>query len=264
MQANYSRRLAWLLNQDESTFSPASKTLMVYGALMCVALGLTYLYSLGDERALRGVGIWNKPMKFMAATALFAWTTVWVTHLANAAITHGRAYKGIGALLLVTSLFEVAYISYQAAHGSASHYNTSDFWHAMLFGLLAIAAVGLTATQGWLAWEIWKARSISGLSITAWAVIIGLTLTFVLSTISGFLLGGNQPPAGPGLPVVGWHLHNDIRPSHFLGVHAQQFIPFLSILAIRFAGIYPRLILAAGSSFYVVTWGVLTWSGLST
>jgi len=40
-------------------------------------------------------------------------------------------------------------------------------------------------------------------------VIIGLVLTFVLSTVSGFMLGGNQPPAGQGLPMVGWHLHKD-------------------------------------------------------
>ena len=264
MQANFSRRVAWLLNQDKVTFSPASKYLLVYSVLMCVALGLTYLYSLGDERTLRGIGIWSKPMKFMAATALFAWTTVWVTHLANAAITHGRAYKGICALLLVTSLFEVAYISYQGANGSASHYNTSDLWHAMLFGLMAIAAVGLTATQGWLAWEIWKARGTYGLSVTARAVIIGLTFTFVLSTISGFLLGGNQPPAGPGLPVVGWHLQNDIRPSHFLGVHAHQFIPLMGILAILFSETYARRILISGSALYVGAWGVLTWVGLST
>jgi hypothetical protein len=35
---------------------------------------------------------------------------------------------------------------------------------------------------------------------------IGLALTFVLSTVSGLPLGGNQPPVGVGLPVVGWHL----------------------------------------------------------
>jgi hypothetical protein len=49
-------------------------------------------------------------------------------------------------------LFEVAYIAYKAALGSASHYNTSDSWHTAMFGLMAIAAIGLTASQGWLAW----------------------------------------------------------------------------------------------------------------
>jgi len=182
--------------------------------------------------------------------------------LANSAITQGQAYVGICVLLVVTSFFEVTYITYQAAHGSASHYNTSDPWHAMLFGLMAIAAVGLTASQGWLAWEIWKARDTSPLYVTAWGVITGLTLTFVLSTISGFLLGGNQPPAEPGLPVVGWHLYKDIRPSHFLGVHAQQLIPLWAILVDRAVGPYAKQVLAAGTGMYVIAWGLLTWASL--
>lgn len=262
MHANNAGNWSWWLNWNGTTLSWTSKALLVYGALMWLACGLTYLFSLGDDRTLREVGIWIKPMKFMAATALFAWTTIWVTELANPAISHGQAYDSICILLVVTSLFEVAYITYQAGHGSASHYNTSDLWHAMLFGLMAIAAVGLTASQGWLAWEIWKARGTSPLSVPAWGVITGLTLTFVLSTISGFLLGGNQPPAGPGLPVVGWHLYKDIRPSHFLGVHAQQLIPLWAILVDRLMGPYATQALAAGTGMYVMVWGLLTWASL--
>ena len=255
---------SWWASWDGTTQSWASKCLMVYGALMWLACGLTYILSLSDARTLHEVGIWVKPMKFMAATALLAWTTVWVTHLANAAIAHGQAYKGICLLLFVTSLFEVAYITYQASQGAASHYNTSNSWHTFLFGLMAVAAVGLTASQGWLAWEIWKTRDTSQLTVTAWGVITGLILTFILSTVSGFLLGGNQPPAGPGLPLVGWHLHKDIRPSHFLGVHAQQLIPLWGIFVERFQGTYATPALAAGSSVYVIVWGLLTWASLST
>jgi hypothetical protein len=263
MQVNNASQWSWA-NWDGTPLSWASTCLMVYGSLMWLACGITYLLSLNDGRTLREVGIWVKPMKFMAATALFAWTTVWVTQLANPAIMQKPAYMGICILLVVTSFFEVAYITYQAAQGSASHYNTSDPWHAMLFGLMAIAAVGLTASQGWLAWEIWKAQGTAPLSATAWGVITGLTLTFVLSTISGFLLGGNQPPAGPGLPLVGWHLHKDIRPSHFLGVHAQQLIPLWGIFVDQFLVTYSTQALAAGSCLYVVLWGLLTWGSLST
>ncbi len=92
---------------------------------------------------------------------------------------------------------------------------------------------------------------------------MGLLLTFVLSTVSGLLLGGKQPPAGEGLPIVGWHLYKDIRPSHFLGVHAQQFIPLMGIVADRFLGSYATLALAAGSSLYVVAWSLLTRASLS-
>ena len=263
MQTGGAGHRPWWASRDGTSLSGASKCLMVYGALMWLACGLTYMVSLSDARTLREVGIWVKPMKFMAATAVFAWTTVWLTQLVNTAVTHGQAYKRISLLLFVTSLFEVVYITYQASHGAASHYNTSDPWHAFMFGLMAVAAVGLTASQGWLAWELWKKRRESRLTVTSWGVIIGLMFTFVLSTVSGFMLGGNQPPAGPGLPVVGWHLHQDIRPSHFLGVHAQQLIPLWGIFVDRLLRKNATQALVAGSLVYVMVWGLLTWSSLS-
>lgn len=79
---------------DLTTLSFASKALLIYGGLMGLALGLTYWVSLSDARTLRDVGIWVKPMKFMAATALFVWTTVWLSEWANPAVAQGEAYKG--------------------------------------------------------------------------------------------------------------------------------------------------------------------------
>lgn len=235
--------------------------MLLYGGLMWLALGLTYLVSLSGARTLREVGIWVKPMKFMAATALFVWTTVWLSQWANPTVTHSKAYLGICTLIVITSLFEVTYISNQASQGAASHYNTSDPFHAFMFGLMGLAAVGLTGSQAWLAWEIWSARAPQGLSVTAWGVVMGLVLTFVLSTASGFLLGGQQAPAGQGLPLFGWHLYKDIRPSHFLGVHAQQLIPLWGLIAERCFGNFAAPALVTGSALYVLAWAGLT--GLS-
>ena len=254
--------LSWF-GLDVSVLSFASKLLMAYGTLMWLACGLTFIISLNDVRTIREVGIWIKPMKFMAATALFAWSTVWLTHLANESISHGEAYKGICALLVATSLFEVLYITYQASLGEASHYNSTDALHAVLYSVMGIVAVGLTASQAWLAWEIWKAQGSNAFTVTGLGVVIGLALTFLLSTISGGLLGGIQPPSGQGLPVVGWHLYKDIRPSHFLGVHAQQLIPLWGIFLERFLGTYSLQALAAGCSLYVMLWGLLTWNSLA-
>lgn len=254
---------SWL-RFDWSVLSFASKILIAYGAVMWLACGLTYVLSMTDARTLRDIGVWVKPMKFMAATALFAWTTVWLCHLANSSVTDTTAYNWICALIVSTSLFEVVYITYQGSQGAASHYNTSDPVHALLFGVMAVAAVGLTASQAWLAWEIWKANQANELSVITLSVLIGLTLTFVLSTVSGFLLGGNQPPAGQGLPIVGWHLYKDIRPSHFLGVHAQQLIPLWGLFAERFLGGHSTLGLGVGSALYIAAWGILTWMSVGT
>ncbi|MCE2871105.1 MAG: hypothetical protein LW714_06805 [Oxalobacteraceae bacterium] len=244
--------------------SKASKVLMIFGGLMLFGLGLTYLGSLADTRTLRDVGVWVKPMKFMAASALFSCTTVWLISIADTSVDKGQAYNWIVALIIVTSIFEVIYITYQGSRGQASHYNDSDMLHITLFGVMAIAAVGLTASQAWLAWGIWKEQSVTGLSVVTLSVVMGLLLTFALSTVSGFLLGGIQPPAGVGLPIVGWHMYRDIRPSHFLGVHAQQFIPLLGLLAARFGGAYETLGLITGTAVYVIAWMFLTWAALST
>ena len=246
-----------------SALSLASKILMIYGGIMLVALGFTYLVSLTDIRTIRDVGVWVKPMKFMAATVLFAWTTVWLVTIANTSVGNSQTYSWITALLIITSLLEVVYITYQGSQAAASHYNNSDMLHMILFGVMAVAAVGLTASQAWLAWEIWQEQKAMGLSVITLGVVLGLVLTFILSTISGFMLGGNQPPAGVGLPIVGWHLYRDIRPSHFLGVHAQQFIPLLGLLVERFAGQYANLGLIAGSAVYVAAWMFLTWAAFA-
>jgi hypothetical protein len=237
----------------------ASKFLVVYALIMLACLLLTYAWSLNDHRFIREVGIWVKPMKFMASTALFALTTVWVLKVAHSNVDQTYAYDWIVALLVATSLFEVVYISYQASQGSGSHYNVSDPFHAFMFGVMAIAAVGLTASQAWLAWEIWKEQKSADIPVETLGVIIGLTMTFVLSTVSGFMLGGNQPPAGQGLPIVGWHLYKDIRPAHFLGVHAQQLIPLWGLIAAKFMGSFGHIGLLAGSLLYVVLWGISAW-----
>jgi hypothetical protein len=80
----------------------------------------------------------------------------------------------------------------------------------------------------------------------------------LFSAISGFLLGGNQPPPGQGLPFLGWHLFADIRPAHFVGVHAQQLIPLLGLLAVRFTGKHARRTLVVCAVLYADLWVVLT------
>lgn len=246
-----------------TALSQACKILIIYGVAMALALFVTYGLSTTDERTIRDVGIWVKPMKFMAATAVYSWTTVWLVCMANSSASHTTSFHWITALIISTSLFEVAYITFQGAQGLPSHYNTTDPLHTLLFGLMAIAAVGLTFSQIWLAWEIWKEQGTQELSVTTLGVLIGLVLTFLLATISGFLLGANQPPVGQGLPIVGWHFQKDIRPAHFLGVHAQQLIPLLGLVAERYLGSFATAGVIAGSIAYVIAWCSLAWIGLS-
>ena len=243
--------------------SAAQKTLCFYGLVMAALLLPTYALSWFDLRTLREISIWAKPMKFMAGTALFALTTVWLCTWVPGQVGHNPSFPWIAALIIVNSLFEVVYITVQAAKGEGSHYNTTDPLRAMMFGLMALAAVGLVASQAWLAWVIWKALGSAVLTPTTWAVLCGLVLTFALSTVSGFMLGGKQPPAGVGWPVVGWHTGQDLRPAHFLAVHAQQFIPLAGLLAERLMGQAAITGVIAFTLSYLAAWVGLSVLGMA-
>lgn len=241
--------------------------LVRYGVLMLALLLIAAVLWTADDRVVREVNVWAKPMKFMAATAGLALTTAVFLALLPA---HARAQRSVQLMvwvLVLTSAFEVSYITLQGALGNGSHYNVSHPLLAVMFGLMALAAVGLTATQGYLAWVVKQHGLTWGEPVFVQSVVWGLALTFVLATVSGFVLGGQQPPPGQGLPLVGWHLSGgDARPAHFLGVHANQLLPLLGFALMQVRGFTPRAALGtlyAGVALYVLAWAWLTASALA-
>jgi hypothetical protein len=238
--------------------------LTLYALSMLALMIPTLLLAFIDERTVREVAIWSKPLKFMASTALFSISTAWFMGLLPGAVRASGTGRTIVWMLIITSFFEVVYISIQAALGSASHYNVADKFHAAMFGLMAVAAVLLVVTQAMLAWLIFKYTPDRPITASTWAAIVGLVLTFVLSTASGFMLGGKQPPPGVGLMIAGWHLAGgDVRPAHFLGVHAQQIIPFAGLVLQRFFAPSALAAVAGFSIAYVSAWLLLARLGLS-
>jgi len=210
--------------------------LAAFGMLM-LALMVPALLGLAiDERTLRDVNVWVKPLKFIASVALLAFTTAWfIGHLPTVR-RKTRAVRAIVWALIATGGFEVIYIFAQAALGQASHYNVGDAFHAAMYTLMGAGALTLTATQPALAWQLWKHGDPRLPPAYRLAVLLGLVLTFVLGATVGMLLGGMQPPAGAHLPVVGWSMTGgDLRVAHFIGIHAGQVLPIagVAIVALR-------------------------------
>ena len=230
-------------------------------AMLALALPAAVLIIL-DDRTWREVAIWAKPLKFMLSTAAFAATTAWFVGLLPKNLQASPLVHRLAWVVVITSTFEVGYISLQAVLGQGSHHNTGDPLHAALFGLMAIAAAGLTATQAVLAGLIWR-HSLERNSVFVRSVIVGLILTFALATASGFMLGGQQPPAGTGLPLLGWRIGQaDARPAHFLGVHAHQLIPLAGWLLQRNRVSHAGPWLSAFTVTYLLGWTLLTLSAL--
>jgi hypothetical protein len=229
--------------------------LWAFGLLMLLLM-LPAALALGlDDRVLRGVSVWVKPLKFMASSAVLALTTAWFFGHLPAAVRSTRAARVLVGALIASAGFEVGYITLQSALGQASHYNIGSAFHATMYSLMGLAALVLTATQPALAWLIWKHGERQIAAPYRAAVITGLVLTFVLGAGAGALLGGLQPPATGGLPIIGWSLAGgDLRIAHFIGIHAAQVLPALGVCMVLARVPAARAWVYVGSTAWALLW----------
>lgn len=238
---------------------------LTWFALLVWAAMVPTLLAMGlDDRTLRGVNVWVKPLKFMASLGLFALSTAWFVGLLPVAQRQRPAVKLVVWTIIAAGLFEIVYITLQAGLGDASHYNASSRFHSGMYTLMGIAALAMTATQPVLAWMIARHGHPHQPMIWRDAVVLGLVLTFVLGAGSGALLGAVQPPSGAGLPVVGWHLGGgDLRLAHFVGMHAQQWLPLAGLLLLGLPTGRARFALAGVGVLVISVWGWAVLTGLS-
>ena len=92
-------------------FARRHRALVIYACLMVGLMVPTLVLMAFDERTTREVGVWAKPLKFMASTALFSLTTAWFMDLLPESVRNSTANRAMTWTLILTSAFEVAYIS---------------------------------------------------------------------------------------------------------------------------------------------------------
>jgi len=232
------------------------RMLALYGlATLLLALPVLALQAV-DPRTLHGVGIWAKPAKFLLSVGIFSLTAAWFWGYVRPERRDGPTMRWTARILIASASFELLYIGFQAARGLESHFNLSSAFHIVMYALMGVAALILTATTLPLAWEIAK-RPRAGLSRDfVAAVATGLVLTFLLGTGLGFYMssqpGHSVGAEGGRIVFFGWNRSGgDLRIAHFLGIHAQQAIPLLAALV---AGLSLRArwaALGAGTAAYV-------------
>jgi hypothetical protein len=213
------------------------RTLTLFAAVL-LALLLPAALALGlDHRVLRGAPVWLKPMKFLLSIAVFSLTTAWMVGFLAPGERRSRWVRAAVAVIVAGGSFEAVYIALQAGLGQASHYNATDVLHQVMYGLMGVGATLMTLTQPLLAWRIARHGRPGLAPALRAAVLWGLALTFVLGAGLGAPLSALQPPDASGLPLLGWGAHGDLRPAHFLGIHAQQLLPLAGAwLAVRGRG----------------------------
>ena len=249
------------------SFKGWEPAMAVVGLALLVAMIPTGWLALIDDRTLNDVGIWDKPLKFQLSTGLFLLMASWVSTRLPAGWRHTPAGRYVVWAAIVSTLFEVGYIAFQASRGQASHFNYSNGFTIAMYGLMGAGAVILTSTA--LVQGIGVLRHDAGdppafRRALGW----GLVLTFLLGTatgaqMSGHWVGGAASDAG-GLPFLGWSTTSgDLRPPHFLGIHAAQILPVTAVILLavnrRLADLLTRLAIAT----YVAVTIAVFWQAVS-
>jgi hypothetical protein len=220
--------------------SPAATWMTL--VLVIGAIGSLFGIAL-DDRQLLGVAVWIKPFKFFASFAVLGATVlVLIAQLPRG--TRARRFIEVG--LTVSVLVIMVGIAGQAARGTMSHSNITTPIDTIVFYVLGAMVVVFQAALITLAVRLSRARIAdrafaAGLRWGLAILVIGTTVTGVamiapidraariavaakygiVSAGGGHAVGA--PDDGPGLPFVGWStLGGDLRPAHFVAIHALQ------------------------------------------
>jgi hypothetical protein len=211
------------------------RSLAVFGTANLLLAVVTFIAMSIDARTIEGVGVWVKPTKFYGSSGLFALTMAWFFGYVQQQHRSSRTLRVTVQALLFSATFELAWITWQAWQGISSHFNYSTPFYEFMFYTMGFLATILAATSVPLAWAIRRNPEISLPAHYVEAVVAGLLLTFVLSTLSGGVMGFSGSHAvgaeGQRLLILGWNgLGGDYRVSHFLALHAMQILPMFAIL----------------------------------
>lgn len=228
------------------------RSLARFGLVLFAAFAAALAAALFDPRTLDGVGVWVKPMKFMASVGLYAWTAAWLMGELPAEYRRSAMARGIAGVIIAAGGAEVAYITIQGALGQPSHFNVSTTFHFLMYLLMGMGALAITACSLPLAWMI-KRHAVHMAPAYRLGTVLGLVLTFIGGAGAGIAISLNGGPTlgaaagGAIVPLFGWSLAGgDLRVAHFLGVHAQQVLPAVGMLAAMTGGPARSLALAHG------------------
>jgi hypothetical protein len=202
-------------------------------------------------RLITGAPAWLKPAKFALSTGIYTLTLAWVFSYVP---DWPRTRRFVGRTTAMVLPLEVAIVDLQAWRGTTSHFNVGTALDAALFAIMGLAIVAQTLASIAVAVALWKQPFAD--RAVGWALRLGMTITIVGASIAGLMtrptsaqladvgtthrlaLAGahtvGAPDGGPGLPVTGWSTrHGDLRVPHFVGLHALQVLPMITLLALR-------------------------------
>ena len=238
-------------------YSTAAYTLL---AGLCLAAAAV------DPRLFNGISVWVKPFKFYLSIAVYFATLIWFARWLPESYWKQASGRIMVAIPALAALFEMVYITVQAALGQASHFNVSTPFHATMYSLMGFGATSMVAVLVWMAFAIVRRHRFTDPMVAA--IAIGLVLTFVLGGGFGGYLGSqaghwvNAPATDAGgLMLFKWTTQGgDLRVAHFFGMHAMQALP---LFALMIGKLLPRASSESLRFAYVIAFAC-AYSALST
>lgn len=233
------------------------RPLALYGlALLMLALVGTAMQAIDPRVLASGVNVWVKPVKFLVSVGVFALTAAWFFGYIRPERRKALLPHIVVVMLIGAGSLELLWIGWQAANGLESHFNNDTPLFNLMYGLMGLFAVILVGSTLPLAWEIARRPALGIRTDLIVAVVTGLLLTFLLGGGLGGYMSAQPGHAvgatGGHVPLFGWNRSGgDLRIAHFLGIHAQQALPILAMLAGGLAARHRWAILAGGTALYV-------------
>ena len=224
-----------------------SAPLTIFAMVMFVSFIATLIGALVDPKVITGAPAWIKPAKFSISFVIYSLTLVWLLSYVE---NHRRLVKMVANVTVIAAVIEMAIIIGQVFRNTTSHFNLSTPLNGTLWSIMGASIVALWLMT--LLTAILLIRQKMTDKVFAWGLGLGLLVTLVGLAL-GYIMAFNQTSrqaalarAGQpmltsgahsfgvedgesaGLPFVGWNTTGgDLRPAHFLGLHAMQILPFL-------------------------------------
>ena len=234
------------------TLAPAPRTalpplrwhrpLLALAAVLAVAVVPVAIAAVIDDRQLLGVGVWEKPLKFLLSGVLYAATWSWIV---GQFTRWRRAAWWAGTIITATLATELVIIVGFAAAGLRSHFMVDTPLATTAWAIMAFAITTLWMATLLAAIALWRnpgADAARTAALRAGVVIslIGMGLAFLMTGPTAAQLSDFQGVAGahavgtadggPGIPLLGWStVAGDLRIPHFIGMHALQAVPLLAL-----------------------------------
>ena len=99
-----------------------NRVLYYFGALYLIGGFISIFMWQTSNTTVLGVNAWIKPMKFFLSVWIFSWTMGWYLIY----LDKKRSVKTYTWVIVIVMLIEQIIITWQAANGRLSHFNTTN------------------------------------------------------------------------------------------------------------------------------------------